>query len=77
MSPEAKDAVSLKPWARQFWNAMQPHAAARAYVNYLMEDDRERIGEAYGLNHPRLVQLKKAYDPTNFLRMNQNIRPAP
>ncbi|HEY7649267.1 MAG TPA: FAD-binding oxidoreductase [Methylomirabilota bacterium] len=75
MSPEAKDASSLKPWARRFWNAMRPHSAGRAYVNYLVEDDDERTAEAYGANYQRLAALKSRYDPTNFLRMNQNIRP--
>jgi FAD/FMN-containing dehydrogenase len=75
MSPEARDASTLKQWARGFWDAMRPHAAGRAYVNYLMEDDHARLAEAYGPNYPRLVALKNTYDPTNFLRMNQNIRP--
>jgi hypothetical protein len=75
MSPEAGDASALRQWARDFWTAMRPHAAGRAYVNYLVEDDRERIGEAYGPHYQRLVALKDKYDPTNFFRMNQNIRP--
>jgi Berberine and berberine like len=28
------------------------------------------------LNLPRLVQIKKQYDPHNFFRLNPNIRPA-
>jgi FAD/FMN-containing dehydrogenase len=30
----------------------------------------------FGLNLPRLVQIKKQYDPHNFFRLNPNIRPA-
>jgi FAD/FMN-containing dehydrogenase len=75
MSPEGGDASKLKQWARGFWEAMRPHAASGAYVNYLMDDDRDRIAEAYGANYPRLMTLKNMYDPTNFLRVNQNIRP--
>ena len=30
---------------------------------------------AYGPNYERLVALKNKYDPTNFFRMNHNIRP--
>jgi FAD binding domain/Berberine and berberine like len=75
MSPEAEDAGKLKPWARGFWQAMRPYSAGKAYVNYLMEDDQGRIAEAYGSNYKRLEALKNKYDPTNFLRVNQNIRP--
>jgi hypothetical protein len=31
--------------------------------------------EAYGCNYDRLVALKNKYDPTNFFRMNHNIKP--
>jgi FAD/FMN-containing dehydrogenase len=75
MSPEAADARALEQWARGLWQAMLPYSAGRAYANYLVEDDHDRIAEAYGSNYQRLVALKNAYDPTNFFRLNQNIRP--
>ena len=31
---------------------------------------------AYGGNYSRLLALKTKYDPTNFFRLNQNIKPA-
>jgi Berberine and berberine like len=34
-----------------------------------------RVQEAYGANYERLVALKIKYDPTNFFRLNQNIKP--
>jgi Berberine and berberine like len=34
------------------------------------------VQAAYGGNYPRLVALKKKYDPTNFFRLNQNVEPA-
>lgn len=32
-------------------------------------------GSAYGANYDRLVALKNRYDPTNFFRMKQNVKP--
>ena len=63
-------------WARGFFDALQPHAGGRVYVNFLGEEGRDRVRQAYGeRNYERLVELKRAYDPTNFFRLNQNIAP--
>jgi FAD/FMN-containing dehydrogenase len=63
-------------WARELFAAVQPQVSPAAYVNFLDSDDgAERIRAAYGENYDRLVSLKRRYDPTNFFRMNQNIRP--
>jgi FAD/FMN-containing dehydrogenase len=62
-------------WARQFWEAMQPFSERSVYVNNLGEEGEERVRAAYGPNYERLVALKNKYDPTNFFRLNQNIKP--
>ena len=62
-------------WAREFFAKSQPFAAAGAYINFLTEDETDRIAFAYGPAYKRLVELKKKYDPTNLFRMNQNIKP--
>lgn len=63
-------------WARQCWQAMQPFYERSAYVNDLGEEGEQRVREAYGPNYDRLVALKNKYDPTNFFRLNQNIKPS-
>ena len=63
-------------WAREFFDATAPYAAGGVYVNFLTQDEADRIRAAYGPNYDRLVQLKSKYDPTNLFRMNQNIKPA-
>ncbi|MCI0350598.1 MAG: BBE domain-containing protein [Acidobacteriales bacterium] len=75
MSPNSADSEKNMRWAREFWEAMQPYSAGRAYVNYLTDEGQERLREAYGPNYERLVALKTKYDPTNFFRHNHNIRP--
>ena len=62
-------------WVREFWEAMQPFYERSVYVNDLGDEGEQRVREGYGPNYERLVALKNKYDPTNFLRMNQNIKP--
>jgi FAD/FMN-containing dehydrogenase len=65
-------------WTRELFAAMRPYLAERRYVNYLDDDDiaASPTREAFGPNYDRLVEVKKAYDPTNFFRHNLNVRPA-
>ena len=63
-------------WARDFWEAMRPHATGGVYVNFLGEEGDDRVRAAYGdTKYRRLAALKARYDPDNVLRANQNIRP--
>ena len=62
-------------WTREFWEAMQPFVEQTVYVNSLGEEGDERVRAAYGSNYDQLLALKNKYDPTNFFRLNQNIRP--
>jgi FAD/FMN-containing dehydrogenase len=62
-------------WAREFFAKSKPFASGGAYINFLTQDETDRIESAYGPGYHRLVELKKKYDPTNFFRMNQNIKP--
>jgi FAD/FMN-containing dehydrogenase len=73
---EDPDAERHIAWAQDFFDAMQSHARGRVYVNFLGEEGGNRVRQAYGArNYERLVELKRAYDPTNFFRLNQNIEP--
>jgi FAD/FMN-containing dehydrogenase len=43
----------------------------------MMDDEgQNRLEATFGENVPRLLALKKNFDPANLLRVNQNIRPA-
>ncbi|MCK0509703.1 FAD-binding oxidoreductase [Aromatoleum buckelii] len=62
-------------WARRCYRTVEPFLESGAYVNYLGDEGEARIVASYGPNHERLAVIKKKYDPTNFFRLNQNIRP--
>jgi FAD/FMN-containing dehydrogenase len=70
----ADDDVNIA-WTRETFDALAPFTADAAYVNYLNDDEGDRVRSAYGPNWERLVELKRRYDPGNFFHMNQNIRP--
>jgi FAD/FMN-containing dehydrogenase len=63
-------------WARELYDAAAPHATGGVYVNFMPEDEAQRVRTgAYGPNFERLAKLKTKYDPNNLFRLNQNIRP--
>lgn len=72
---DPRDDAACLAWAREFFKMAAPHAAGGVYINFLNEDEADRIAEAYGPNHRRLQQIKAAYDPDNIFRSNQNILP--
>jgi FAD/FMN-containing dehydrogenase len=63
-------------WARGFYRDTAEYATGGVYVNFLTDDESDRIKSAFGSNYDRLVQIKKKYDPQNLFRSNQNIVPA-
>ena len=62
-------------WAREFFDASTPYATGGVYVNFMTEEETDRIGAAYGPGYERLVQVKNKFDPQNLFRLNQNIKP--
>lgn len=62
-------------WARGIYEAAKPFAAGTAYINFMPEDEVDRVEAAYGANYRRLVEIKRRYDPMNMFRMNQNVKP--
>jgi UDP-N-acetylenolpyruvoylglucosamine reductase len=62
-------------WVREYYDATAPHSEEGGYINFMAEDDQNRIKANYKGNYSRLVQVKKKYDPDNLFHMNQNIKP--
>jgi FAD/FMN-containing dehydrogenase len=75
LDPAATDA-NIR-WARETYQAMEPHRSQLRYVNYLDADDAgDAVRNAYGPNYERLLRVKQQYDPGNVFHLNHNIQPA-
>jgi FAD/FMN-containing dehydrogenase len=73
---DARDDERCIAWARAFFESAAPFALGSVYVNFLTQDETERVGAAYGPNWERLAAIKLRYDPHNLFRQNQNIKPS-
>jgi FAD/FMN-containing dehydrogenase len=75
-STSAEGFDAERAWVHDLSAALRPHEAG-VYVNFLMEEGRDRVRQAYGeAKWARLTALKRAWDPDNLFRLNQNIPPA-
>lgn len=76
VDPDPANNDRITSWARRYWEALHRHSAGGGYVNFMMDGEgQDRVRATYQENFERLVQLKTKYDPENFFRFNQNIRP--
>ncbi|MBI1880320.1 MAG: BBE domain-containing protein [Chloroflexi bacterium] len=62
-------------WAQASLARMQPFASRGLYVNFMGYEGEATVRDSYRANYERLVALKGKYDPANFFRLNQNIKP--
>ncbi len=77
VDPDPANTDHITAWAKTYWEALHPYSDGGAYVNFMMDGEGEdRIRATYGDNYDRLARIKARYDPENFFRVNQNIRPA-
>jgi hypothetical protein len=65
-----------RAWARGAADGLRPFSSGAYLVSALDQEPDEIINAAFGINLPRLATIKSKYDPTNFFRVNQNIKPA-
>ena len=63
--------------ARALFDATTPYAADGGYVDFLTEDESDRVGACCGVSLERLAGIKHRFDPANLFRMNLNIAPVP
>jgi FAD/FMN-containing dehydrogenase len=67
---------ACREWSRAIVDDVTPFAISGRYVNDVAETDAGLGRSIYGeAKYDRLVALKRAWDPDNVFRLNQNIRP--
>jgi hypothetical protein len=76
VDPDPANREKITSWTKAYWDATHPFGAGGAYVNFMMDEGQDRVSATYRGNYDRLALIKAKYDPTNFFRVNQNIRPA-
>jgi FAD/FMN-containing dehydrogenase len=76
VDPDPANRDKITNWARGYYDALHPYGAGGAYVNFMMEEGEDRVRNSYRDNYDRLAKVKAKYDPDNFFRVNQNIKPA-
>jgi FAD/FMN-containing dehydrogenase len=63
-------------WVRGFSQAVKSYSTGYSYLNFMGNEGEDRIKSAYGEEKfAKLVRLKNKYDPNNFFKLNQNIKP--
>jgi len=72
---DASEDEAGRIWARAFFKDTLPHAASGVYINFMSEDEEDRVKTGFGANYDKLARLKQKYDPANLFRTNQNIVP--
>lgn len=75
VDPDASNAEKITAWAKNYQEALHPYSSGGAYTNFMMDEGQERVRDSYRQNYDRLVDIKTKYDPGNFFRVNQNIKP--
>jgi hypothetical protein len=70
-----EDAANVA-WVRGVFASLRPAMKPGVYVNFMSDDEQERVPEAYHERWERMVKVKSHYDPKNFFRLNQNVLPA-
>lgn len=75
---DAADDDKVVSWVRERWSAIHKLGTGSTYLNFTgITDEGADVGveSAFGKNLKRLADIKKKYDPDNFFRLNNNIKP--
>jgi hypothetical protein len=73
---DATETTVHRNWDRSGEETLRPFSANAHLLSALDVEAEEVINSAFSSNLPRLATINRNYDPTNFFRVNHNIKPA-
>jgi FAD/FMN-containing dehydrogenase len=74
--PGEPEEERFRAWVGTGGDRIRPYGLGRTYINFQGPDESAaRVRATYGANYPRLLEIKRRYDPDNVFRSNRNIRP--
>jgi hypothetical protein len=79
MWTDAGDDAANIEWVRSAFAQLEPFGNGGVYLNFTGRADEAPsagVDSAFGRNLLRLAEIKAAYDPGNFFKLNDNIEPA-
>jgi FAD/FMN-containing dehydrogenase len=71
---EDRDTEANLGWVDGLAAALRPYLTGEVYQNYADEDLTDWPAAYFGANYPRLQDVKRHHDPTDFFRHGQSIR---
>jgi FAD/FMN-containing dehydrogenase len=74
INPDPAVAADRIAWVRSYHEDLRPYSDPGGYVNFMTDEGDARVQAAYRGNYPRLVDVKRKWDPDNVFSVNQNIR---
>jgi FAD/FMN-containing dehydrogenase len=73
--PLDTDSTPHIDYVRRYWQDLEA-ATDGYYTNEVASEPQAQVNKNYQGNFPRLLEVKKKYDPENLFRLNANIAPA-
>ncbi len=73
---DPNDTETRFAWGEEWLRLLRPKVGEQLYANYQTYETQAGSPSLFGINHARLLELKRRHDPENVFRRNANIAPA-